>query len=1139
MRGETGIRRGIFSPWMAAAVLFCGAVYGQTISSSIGGLVTDPSGAPVPGVAITVKNSDTGAVNTGVTDSSGTYSVPALLSGVYEITASKDGFQTYTATGIRLLSSQTARLDVPLKVGNIKQEVNVVSQSPLVQTDSMGIGTSITTPQLANLPTSLQTVDAFLALAPGVQAYGDATNPPIGGGTHWGSVNFTLNGVEINDPGNSGAVTVQGVGLLVLPPPSSIQELKVQANNMTAESRGKSAVTLVTKAGGNAYHFEAYEYLQNTDLNANSFLLNANGKPRAANRLNQFGGNVSGPVWRDKLFFFGDYSGYRHRNTPISQLTLPGMAMRQGDFSALCTTAGAGGICSKGTQLYNPFTGQPFLNNQIPSTLITPQAKTLLGYLPAPTVAGSTGLPNSLPNYISTIPITQDADSADVRVDYNFSNKDRMFAVYAQRVADPWNSANPSYPSDYGQGLYAYNNFTASLSENHTFNGATVNQFRAAWGNYGTKFSGQNQDLDPTALFPQMPESYYRGLPTLTLSGYTGMFHDFGTGYWTPRWDVEFTDDLTHVHGRHTFQVGIDETGYKISSRVPSTGSATGAFSFNGNWTGNKGWPGLPQSAGNSFADFLLGTANSATTNGVGAFSSMIYSRDWGAYVQDTWRISSKLTINYGLRYEYQSPWQYRDQQQVATFDTTHGKLVLPQDSMTPTLPAGASPALFAAYPFETTKSIGLPEHYIQGDTNNFAPRVGIAYRPFGGSSTVIRAGYGVYYNFQPAFVGSRAEAWNPPFTLSVSQTFTSLLPGKPQSAYLPDITFTNPFPSASAQSLVTPNPQIYLFQNDFKNAVIQEWNLTVEHQWGHDWLTRASYIGNQSHHLPWNGEPINTPLVQVPNAPAQQQRPWQPWGPISATNSGGKENFNQLQLEGIRRFAGGMSLQVEYQYTRSLDDVPQSGGPQIWQYPALDYGNSVGLRRHWFVANYVYELPVGRGRHFLSHVPGVVDGILGGWQVSGISTYGTGTPFSVSFSQTGTGIVGWWTSRADVVAGAPFYSGQQSGSHNIVNGVPWFNPSAFSAPAPWQWGNGARDMLWGPGLWNWDISAAKTFKATERLRLHLRADMMDAFNHFNLGNPNATIADPRDHGTAVPLAGKITGGSGSRIVQLGLRLTF
>lgn len=277
---------------------------------------------------------------------------------------------------------------------------------------------------------------------------------------------------------------------------------------------------------------------------------------------------------------------------------------------------------------------------------------------------------------------------------------------------------------------------------------------------------------------------------------------------------------------------------------------------------------------------------------------------------------------------------------------------------------------------------------------------------------------------------------------------------------------------------------------------------------------------------------------MQEPNVPIQQQRPFQPFGAISATLSGGSQNFDQLQLEALKRFSKGMSFQAEYSFTRSLDDVPQSGGPQIWQYPILDYGNSTGIHRHWFVANYIYEMPVGRGRTFWNGAPRALDVVIGGWQVSGITTYGSGTPFSVAYSQTGTGIVGWSGTRPNTVAGSSLYAGQQSG-HNILSGVQWFNPAAFIAPQPWTWGNSARDMLFGPGLWNWDVSAAKNFNLPERMRIQFRADFFDAFNHFNLANPNATIADPANGGTAVPLAGKITSGSGVRTVQLGLKLTF
>ncbi|HKO18446.1 MAG TPA: carboxypeptidase regulatory-like domain-containing protein [Acidobacteriaceae bacterium] len=1115
-----------FGVLLAVQLVFAwGLLSAQNISSSIIGNVTDQQGAAIPGAQITVRNSETGTTVKAVSDAQGTYSVPAVLAGVYTVSVRRNGFETSRTDGVRVFSAQTKRVNVRLSVGAVQQTVTVTDEAPMISTDSMTIGDSVTASQLANLPTSQQTVDAFVSLAPGVQSSGDATNPEIAGGSHWGSVNYTLNGVEVNDPGNSGAVTVQGAGMLVLPPPSSIQELNVQSGNMGAKYSGHSSVTLVTKGGTNAFHGLAYEYLQNTILNANSFLLNAAGKTRPPVHLNQFGGNIGGPFWRNKAFFFFDYNGYRNKASHPVQLSLPGMKMRSGDFSDL-----------NKVQLYDPSTGQPFPNNQIPESMIAPQAKMLLKYLPAPTVSGSPGLPSGGINYVVAVPITQNVDALDARVDYNISSSDRVFGVFARRVADPWNSAT-NYPTDYGQGRYGYKDTSVSGTETHTFNQTTINELRLAWGDYGTKFSGQNQDVNPQTLFPQMPATIYRGLPTMTISGYTGMFHDYGTGFYTPRWNVEITDNFTHIQGRHTIEAGIDETGYKINSRVPSTGSATGSFSFNGNWTGNLGWPNEPHSAGNAFADFLLGDANGSTTAPVGAFAQNIYSRDWGVYVQDTWQTTPRLTLIYGLRYEYQNPWLYK-RQQVTTFDMKNDKLVLPENSATPTLPPGASQDLFDAYPIETTQSIGLPLHYIQPDRNNFAPRVGFAFRPFANGHTVIRGGFGTYYNFQPGFVGSRADAYNPPWQFSISESFTSKLPGKPKSPYMPDITFADPYPGTNGKSIVTPNPTIDMLQWDFQNAYMQEWSLTVEHEFGRDWSARASYLGHIGRHLPYNFGPINVPDVQIPNEPLQAQRPFQPFGAINDTRSIGKENFNQMQLGLQKRFSQGFSVQAQYQYSKGLDDVPQSGGPQRWQHPEMDYGNSVGLARHWLTFNYVYALPLGRGQQFLHGANGLENAIIGGWQVAGISAYHTGEPFSVNFSQTGTKFIGWWGGRADRVPGVSLTTGR-SHSHDILHGVPWYNTAAFAPPQPWQWGNSARDLLFGPGAWNWDMSGSKTFDATERVHMEFRADFFDAFNHFNLGNPVMNISDTRDGGTPVANSGEIVSGSGQRSIQLSLTAKF
>ena len=1120
------------------ALVVCGLVFGQVIVSSIIGHVTDATGASVPGARITVTNTETAvSVNT-ITGSEGTYSVPGLLSGTYEVTVEKPGLQTYQAKGIALLSSQTARIDAALVVTGVLQSVAVVDQASMIQTDSMTIGSSVTTRQLAELPTGVQTVDAFIALAPGVQAYGNSTNPPIGGGRLWGSVNFTLNGVEVNDPGNSGGVQVQNWksgtnALLVLPPPSALQELNVQSGGMTAQYRGKSTVTMVTKSGANQFHGGLYENFQNTSLNANSFALNAAGKPRATEHLNQYGGNIAGPIKRDKAFFFFDYSGFRRAFAVANQLKFPSAAMRRGDFSALCTGQNGtfvSGICSNGNnQLYNPFNGSPFPNNQIPDSMITSQSKKLMTYLPPPTVADTLGLPNGPFNYVSTSGQQSRIGAWDLRIDYNISKKDRLFGVFARRVADPLGVAAADYPSTYGSRVNTYKETSATLSETHTFNPSTLNEFRASWGNYETKFAGINLDFDVRSLWPQMPDSLFRGLPTITASGYTGLWFDYGSGLGTPRLDVEFADDFTHIHGRHTIHAGADETGYKMWNRVPSAANVTGFFGFTGSWTGNSGWPDLPRSNGNGFADFLLGTANSSQTSATGAYASWLYTRYWGFYAQDTWQASPRLTIIYGLRYEYQKPWRYRTQQ-ITSFDFKNNKLVLPQDSTTPTLPPGAVAELFAAYPYETTQSIGAPQFYYQGDKNNFAPRIGLAYRPFNDQRTVIRAGYGVYYNFQPGLVGSGREAFNPPWALGISQAFTTKIPGRPTTPYMPDITFTNPFPSASAGSNVTPNPTLNYFQWDFKNAVAQEWNFTIERQFG-NWAGRASYLGSQTHHIPYNSADLNRPWVQQPNVPIQNQRPYQPWGAIGSYLSAGKQNFNQLQLGLQKRFSGGLSFQAEYQFTRSLDNIDNAGGadnPANWN---LSYGNTPAVRRHWLVFNYIYELPFGKGGS------GLTKALVGGWQVSGISTYGAGTPFSVGFSQTGTGIVGWSGTRADQLSGAPFYA--EDSGHDITKGVRWFNTAAFAPPAKWTYGNSARNMLWGPGLWNWDTSAMKAFPLREQLRLQFRADFLNSFNHMNLDNPATAIADTRDGGTPNPNAGMITSGSGTRTIQLGLKLLF
>ena len=1132
-----------------ACLMLCGLAlgsfgYGQIITSSIVGHVTDASGAVVPGATIVITNQGTSIAVQAVTDSAGTYAVTNLYAGVYDVQVKKEGFDVVRITRVNVLASQTVRQDVVMKVGSIQESVTVSGEAPLVHTDSMNVAGEITTEQLSDLPVAIQSVDTFLTLAPGGQGGG---NPQIGGSMYWGGTNFNVNGLATNDATNGRGLPGYGTGLVALPAIASMQEVKIDVNSMSAEYRMATAVSMVTKQGTNRLHGTAYEYNENAKLAANTLTLNAAGKPRAPFNRNQFGANLGGPIWKNKAFFFFNFSGFRQRQYSTVQLNFPTTAMRGGDFSALCSTFN-GGICAAGagTQLYNPLTGAAFPNNQIPDGLITSQSKKLITYLPALT-AVSQGLPNGAPNYVGLVSSARDFNDYDLRLDYQLSTKDALTGYYNHNRGFPWFQPLGSTPPNYGNGSdFGYKTVVYHVAETHSFSANSINDIRIGWLNFPQNRSGQNLDFDPRSLFPQQAESAQRGLPNMSFVGY-GSIGDFGSRHlssYAP--SLELMENFTWVRGRHTLKFGVDVTGYGWYQQ--SSYAQLPKFTFNGQWTGNKGNPGQPQSVGNAFADFLLGYPVTSSTSYQG-HDVKFSDKDWEPYIQDTWQATPRLTVYFGLRYMDQRPWRMRDNLW-GTWDRATNKIIIPQDSATPTFGFGMARQLYDAFlPYiTTTQAAGIPFLFMNHDTNNWGPRLGLAFRPFANGKTVLRAGYGAYYAMIPSEAMPLDQTFAPPWAggnsgdVSTALTFTSALPGTPTSQFLPDITFSNPFPASAGGLGASPaHPSIYPVELTYVLPVTQTWNVTLEHQLSASDMVRVSYLGSQSHHMTWLNGDINVPTTQTRNVPIQSQRPWQPWGPIAADRSGGKQNFNQLQLEFVRRFAKGLSAQAEYAWTSALTNDPYPvGGPQIPAYPDLDYGNNYAIPRHRLVFNYIYSVPAGRGRRWLSKSNSFVDGVLGGWQVAGITRYQTGVPFTVNFQVPST-YIGWWGGRADRVPDVDLYA-KQSG-HDITSGVQWFNTSAFAPPQPWQWGNSQPYSLWGPGLANWDISVKKYFhipiRGMEAPRLLVRADMFDAFNHFNLGNPTTTIADTRDGGPAIPSAGKIYGGSGNRTILVGLRFDF
>jgi len=1143
---DFGVSRG-FVIFTAMVVVAAQLGVAQVVRSSITGRVTDPSGAAVPAAKITVTSQQTQVATETTTDSSGNYTVPELDPGVYSVAADKTGFSHLAITGVQLLAQQTLRQDLKMQIGQVSQTIEVTGQAPLLNTENGTIATPITTEQLKQLPTALQDIDSLLILSAGVGRATFNSAPQIAGSTHWGADNFTLNGVSVNDAGNGGGSYSFGLGGVNLPALSSLQEVQIGGIGMDARYSRIVNVQMVTKAGSNRFHGDVYEYLENTALNANTFVNNSAGRPRSPFHRNEFGFDAGGPIWRNKAFFFFDYDGVR-QNIPITvQDNFPSAPQRVGDFSVLCASY-TNGVCSAagGVQLYDPNTGQPFANNQIPANMITSQAKTLLGFLPALTDPNSPGLPQGTKmangqaeqfNYVTTLGQKFNVNKWDLRLDDHLSSRDSLFGVYSHSVGFPWFDPLGTPPT-YGNGEnYGYKTYTLSATETHTFGPNTVNALRGAWFDHESIRSGQNTTFNPYQLFPQLISSTNRGLSTMTMTGYTSV-GDIGVAAYTPEYDVEITDDFTHVMGRHTLQAGIDETGFKVYA--PNDGKTPlGTWTFNGTWTGNQGWPGRPQSVGNAFADFLLGDANSAVT-GSPLQSQVLYSRDWEYYAQDIWQATPSLTINYGLRYVYQQPWVAKGN--VATFFSfAQNKLVLPEDSATPTPPPGSVANLISQYPFTTTQALGLPKTFYQGDKNNFGPRVGFAWRVFGNNNTVLRGGYGIYYNYNAAYIGYSANNKNAPW--AATYTYSSAKPSKPTSPFLPDITFNQPFPTGSLAAPAA-HPTVFAQPSDFQNARIQQFNLTLEHQFGKDWKARASYVGNRSVDLPFNAYNTNIPVVQQPTVPLQNERPYQPWGPIQTTNNDNISNTDQMQLELQRQFAGGLMTQAQYEWTNCRDEGPPTGaGPQIVDDPRADYGNCPYLARHVLVANYIYDLPFGAGRRWLQH--GVLSQVVGGWSLSGITTYETGPPFSVTFVAP-SAYPGWIAGRANVVPGVDPYLR----SHTHSSTATWLNPAAFAPPAPGQWGDSPRNGYFGPGYYNWDMSLMKSFAATESQRLQFRADFFNVLNHTNWDGGGTTIggvAAPvianvgtqQYGGPAVKNFGVVTSGEGSRVIQLSLRYTF
>ena len=593
----------------------------------------------------------------------------------------------------------------------------------------------------------------------------------------------------------------------------------------------------------------------------------------------------------------------------------------------------------------------------------------------------------------------------------------------------------------------------------------------------------QNNTYDPSTVIPGLisPVEGLGGLPTVGIVGFAGFRDQPGSG--DEKNTFELADHFTWQKATHTLKMGAEfqrASAFNFQNPAPVRGS----FTFDGRYTGH------------SFADFLLGAIAGTGRVSKNVEAEPVNNR-YAAYLQDDWTVASNLTLNLGIRYEYAGLIQ-NARGDMANFSPDLNQVVV--------IDGTPDPRLLSVLPIVMGSEIGITrDNYINRDLNNFAPRFGFAWRPLGSARFVARGSYGIYHNVISNY-SQFFMAVNPPFR--VIETF------EPAPGSTPSLTWANPFPG---NGTIPTSPGLNAVSADRRNPYHQQWNVTLETEVLPNTAVRVSYVGNLGTHLERNFN-LNDP-APAPGS-VQSQRPYQPWGPIAYLESGRNSTTHQLQLGAVRRFASGLAFQFEYQYTHALGEHTFGNAPMDNRDTRLDRGHLDFIRRHWATANYIYDLPFGRGRRWGSSVSGFVDQLVSGWRLAGLTAFGSGEPYSVTFTST---TVGWPSSRADIV-GNPVPDDQ-----SIAR---WFDPGAFTVPAPFTYGNSARNLLFGPGYFNWDAALFKQFRLTDDIRLDFRAEVFNILNHPNFGLPASNISVPAT-------VGRITSASDARNVQFALKLIF
>ena len=1084
-------------------------LFAQAVSGTILGTVHDASGATIAKAPIVIANAETGLTRTVETDASGDYTAPSLPPGVYTMTVQLEGFKKTSLSNLQVAVDQKLRVDIALQLGAVAESVNVEAVSPVVKSDSSELGDTVTEHQIKDLPLNGRDFVNLTRIIPGVVRGIPGANIDGAGSLAWrASASFSANGQRTRDNN----FLLDGVdnnetwlnSVVVFPSVDALEEFKVQTSTYSAEFGRSSGgvVNIAIKSGGNMFHGSGFEFLRNNVFDANDFFNNKFGRKRPPFRQNQFGGTFGGRIVRDKTFFFADYQGGRIRQAQTYLSTVPSLKMRSGDFSELNRT------------IYDPLNpGTPFVGNRIPDGRQDAASRNIINQIyPAPNTGGqlsaSTG--QTINNFLFNPSQKRNDDQGDIKIDQNISGNNHLFGRYSYERTERFLPATLPVAGDagftFGAGTGLVTAQSVAINDTHSFSPHVLNEFR-----FGiSRFNIYLTSIDfGTSLAQKV------GIPGIVISDTTtamsqitfagGGFRNVGANGNQPLITAldtfQYFDNLTLIRGSHTVKMGASYT--RRRRNIYNVDNIVGTFQFNNNLTSNcagiaSGCT-INPNTGFDGASFLLGYPNSETrTYQLGTIGER--RPEPGIYVQDDWRVSRRLTLNLGLRYDVFVPYvEVHDRQ--SNFDTGTGKFVVAsEDAVINGQKVGRR--------LQNTPKL------------DFAPRVGFAYDVSGNGRTVLRGGYGMFFN-NPLTGTSSSKASNPPFLLAQAFT-TTLLPTLRLSSGLPPPPSVDPnrAPAGSTRSI---------FDIDFRDGRAQQWNLNVQQQFGKDYLLELAYVGSKGEHLVLKQD-INVarPVVGVTNSDVN--RPYIGVAPLvrnlSQVQSRGWSEYHSLQAKFSKRFSSGLVFVNSYTYGRTLDIVSDTEGATLNPYD-FNYDRAVSDFdiHHNFVSTVNYELPFGPGRRLGNGANRVVRKLVGGWQLNMILLARTGLPFTVSQQQ---GVLS---------------NGTGNRPNRITSGVlenptpdRWWDTAAFAPTTDntGTYGNSGRNILRQPKQTNVDFSLIKNTRFFERFEHQFRLEAFNSLNHPQFGAPGRTLG-ASDQGVISSLLFNTP----MRQIQLVMKLSF